>query len=46
MIAGPRTAQQLESTLSVPRIALAADTLAELDRIWPGPGQAPKSNAW
>ncbi|MDH6293421.1 aldo/keto reductase [Rhodococcus opacus] len=46
VIAGPRTLGQLESTLTASKIRLDADALAELDRIWPGPGEAPQSYAW
>ncbi|MER6975960.1 hypothetical protein [Streptomyces carpinensis] len=46
MIAGPRTLAQPGSTVSALEIELDADALAELDRIWPGPGEAPQSHAW
>lgn len=46
VIAGPRTVAQLESTASASAIELDAETLTELDRIWPGPGVAPQSYAW
>lgn len=46
VIAGPRTVEQLESTIPVASTVLDDDTLAELDRIWPGPGEAPQSYAW
>lgn len=46
VIAGVRTVEQLQSSLNSLSIKLDAETLAELDRIWPGPGQAPQSYAW
>lgn len=46
-IIGPRTVQQLEENVKAAEITLSEDTLAELDRIWPGPGnQAPEAYAW
>ncbi|TWE13060.1 aldo/keto reductase [Rudaeicoccus suwonensis] len=46
IISGPRTPEQLQANLHVASIELDTDTLTELDRIWPGPGQAPQSYAW
>jgi len=46
VISGPRTPEQLTANASVASIKLDADTLADLDRIWPGPGEAPQSYAW
>jgi aryl-alcohol dehydrogenase-like predicted oxidoreductase len=46
VITGPRTPAQLESSERALAIELDADTLAELDRIWPGPGEAPQAYAW
>lgn len=46
VIAGSRTTAQLEATVSASEIVLDAETLAELDRIWPGPGTALQSYAW
>lgn len=43
---GPRTPEQLDSSERAVGIRLDADTLAELDRIWPGPGRAPEAYAW
>lgn len=46
-IIGPRTVEQLNANVASMNITLDADTLAELDRIWPGPGnQAPEAYAW
>ena len=46
VITGPRTAEQLTSAVAALSVNLDAGTTAELDRIWPGPGQAPQSYAW
>lgn len=46
-IIGPRTMEQLTGCLRATEIKLSADELAELDKIWPGPGgQAPEAYAW
>jgi aryl-alcohol dehydrogenase-like predicted oxidoreductase len=46
-IIGPRTLEQLEEALRALTLQLDAPTLAELDRIWPGPGgPAPEAYAW
>ncbi len=46
-IIGPRTIEQLESTLRATEITLDKETLEKLDRIFPGPGgEAPKAYAW
>ncbi len=45
-IQGPRTVEQLTSAVHALEITLSDDTLAELDRIWPGPGAAPEAYAW
>lgn len=46
VIAGSRTTAQLEAAVAALDIHLDDDTLAALDRIWPGPGIAPMSYAW
>ncbi|MCI1746735.1 MAG: aldo/keto reductase [Acidipropionibacterium sp.] len=46
LIAGSRTTAQLEAAVDALDVTLDADTLVELDRIWPGPGVAPVSYAW
>lgn len=46
VIAGSRTVEQLRASIGALSITLDADTLAELDQIWPGPGQAPQSYSW
>lgn len=46
-IIGPRTLEQLESTLHVLDIKLTPDVLEKLDEIFPGPGgAAPQAYAW
>jgi len=46
-IIGPRTMAQLTSVENVHEIELDADTLTQIDEIWPGPGgEAPKAYAW
>ena len=46
-IIGPRTMEQLTTVLKVPDVKLPAETMAALDKIWPGPGgEAPKAYAW
>ena len=46
VIAGSRTKEQLESAVGAANVTLDAEVLDELDRIWPGPGVAPRSYAW
>ncbi len=46
IISGPRTVTQLDSAVRAAGIELDTDCLAELDRIWPGPGEAPQSYSW
>ena len=46
-IIGPRTLEQLTGSLTALEIELSAETLAQLDEIWPGPtDQAPEAYAW
>ena len=46
-IIGPRTRQQLESSLRALEISLDQEVLEQLDRIFPGPGgPAPEAYAW
>jgi aryl-alcohol dehydrogenase-like predicted oxidoreductase len=46
-IVGPRTLGQLEDMQRAVELKLAAETLAALDAIFPGPGgEAPKAYAW
>ena len=46
-IIGPRTLDQLTSSLRALKIKLNKDALQKLDEIWPGPGgEAPEAYAW
>lgn len=46
-VVGPRRVEQLRSAVRALDIALGPAEIAELDRIWPGPGgQAPEAYAW
>ena len=46
-IIGPRTLEQLASTMRVMNLTLATETLKRLDAIFPGPGgPAPEAYAW
>jgi aryl-alcohol dehydrogenase-like predicted oxidoreductase len=46
-ISGPRTVEQLRQNLKALSLTLSGDTLARLDKIWPGPGgEAPQAYAW
>jgi aryl-alcohol dehydrogenase-like predicted oxidoreductase len=46
-IIGPRTLDQLVSTMRVMNLTLATETLKQLDGIFPGPGgPAPEAYAW
>ncbi|OAF03700.1 oxidoreductase [Bradyrhizobium centrolobii] len=46
-ISGPRTVEQLGQNLKAASLILSKETLAKLDRIWPGPGgEAPVAYAW
>jgi len=46
-IVGPRTPEQLAQATRALELALAPETLARIDTIWPGPGdEAPECYAW
>ncbi len=46
-IIGPRTIEQLNTSLRALEIKLSTDTITTLDEIWPGPGgRAPEAYAW
>jgi aryl-alcohol dehydrogenase-like predicted oxidoreductase len=46
-IIGPRTLEQLETSLQALEIHINEETLKRLDEIWPGPGgEAPEAYAW
>ncbi len=46
-IVGPRTMEQLETSVKAFDVKLTADDLKAIDAIWPGPGgEAPEAYAW
>jgi aryl-alcohol dehydrogenase-like predicted oxidoreductase len=46
-IIGPRTVEQLESSVKASDLHLDSEVLKKLDEIWPGPGgEAPMAYAW
>ena len=45
-IVGAMTIQELHADLGGLSVQLDADTLDRLDRIWPGPGEAPQAYSW
>lgn len=46
-IIGPRTIEQLETSLQAIEIILTDEDMIRLDKLWPGPGgQAPEAYAW
>lgn len=45
-IVGAATVEELRSDLDALSVRMDADVLDRLDRIWPGPGEAPQSYAW
>ena len=46
-IIGPRTLEQLEGSLRALEVVLSDESLAQLNKIWPGPGgEAPEAYAW
>jgi aryl-alcohol dehydrogenase-like predicted oxidoreductase len=45
-IVGPRTSEELTSSLDGLSLRLDDDSAARLDQIWPGPGEAPQAYAW
>lgn len=45
-IVGPGSLEQLTSMLHVPEISLSAQTLSQLDEIFPPCGEAPEAYAW
>ena len=45
-IVGPRTMEQLDSSLRALEVSLDADALARIDEIWPGFKTAPEDYAW
>jgi aryl-alcohol dehydrogenase-like predicted oxidoreductase len=45
-IVGATTLQELQSDLGALTVQLDAEVVERLDRIWPGPGEAPQAYAW
>jgi aryl-alcohol dehydrogenase-like predicted oxidoreductase len=45
-IVGATTTEELHSNLGALSVALTRETVERLDRIWPGPGEAPQAYAW
>jgi aryl-alcohol dehydrogenase-like predicted oxidoreductase len=45
-IVGPETSEELALSLDTLSVRLDAEALERLDRIWPGPGEAPQAYAW
>ena len=45
-IVGPRTSEELRSSVRALSLQLDADVVDRLDQIWPGPGEAPQAYAW
>lgn len=47
LIIGPRTMEQLQTSLASLKLKLSGETMQKLDEIWPGPGgTAPEAYAW
>ncbi len=45
-IVGAMSVQELQADLGALSVQLDEDTLRQLDRIWPGPGEAPQAYSW
>ncbi|MER5491325.1 aldo/keto reductase [Streptomyces sp. NPDC002490] len=45
-IAGPRTAEQLDSALRAAALTIPEEVLTELETLFPGPGPSPEAFAW
>ena len=45
-IVGATTTEELRSNLGALTLQLDAEVVERLDRIWPGPGEAPQAYAW
>ena len=45
-IVGAMTIEELQADLGALSVQLDEDTLQRLDRIWPGPGEAPQAYSW
>lgn len=45
-VVGAMTVEELQADLDALAVALDAEVMERLDRIWPGPGVAPQAYAW
>ena len=45
-IVGAMTIAELHADLGALSVQFDEDTLLQLDRIWPGPGEAPQAYSW
>jgi aryl-alcohol dehydrogenase-like predicted oxidoreductase len=45
-IVGATTIEELQADLGALSVQWDAEVAEQLDRIWPGPGQAPQAYAW
>ena len=45
-IVGAMSIEELEADLGALRVQLDDEVMERLDRIWPGPGEAPQAYAW
>ena len=45
-IVGATTTEELRADLDALTVQLDAEVAERLDRIWPGPGEAPQAYAW
>ena len=45
-IVGAMTIEELRSDLDALSVQLDDEVMERLDRIWPGPGEAPQAYAW
>ena len=45
-VLGPRTLEQLTGSLPALDVSLDAQTLFDLDKLFPGPGEAPDAYTW
>jgi aryl-alcohol dehydrogenase-like predicted oxidoreductase len=45
-IVGATTIKEVRADLGALSVHLDAEVVARLDRIWPGPGEAPQAYAW
>jgi aryl-alcohol dehydrogenase-like predicted oxidoreductase len=45
-VIGPTTVEELRRSTGAVALALTPEAMERLDRIWPGPGEAPQAYAW